>query len=326
MFGKNLFIAGVFALAATSCVTQKKYDDLNARKTLLEAEKAACADTLQLTVAENERLTKQLSDNGEQLDALEREVSILKTDTTQAGIVLRKTVANYAIISDSYERLLSNYDKLRTNSASEASKLSSNLAQREKQLAISEEKINNLKADLQAREVRVKELEQILADKEKAVANLKHEVSNALLGFKDSDLKVEVKNGKVHVSLSEQLLFKSGKTDVDPKGIEALKKLASVLKEQKDLSVTVEGHTDDVPVAKGTSCIEDNWDLSVLRATSIVRILMKAGVQPEKMFPGGRGEYMPIVEGDTKEARRLNRRTEIILTPKLDELFKILNN
>jgi chemotaxis protein MotB len=126
------------------------------------------------------------------------------------------------------------------------------------------------------------------------------------------------------VSLAEQLLFNSGSTKVDPKGVDALKKLAAVLKEQQDVNVLVEGHTDDVPIARGTVGMQDNWDLSVLRATEITRILANAGVDPQRVTPSGRSKFVPLDEATTKEARQKNRRTEIILTPKLDELFQIL--
>jgi len=321
----GVFCAGILGLTLNSCVTQKKFDDLNARKTLLEAEKADCDQNLEKALGDIAGLEKDLKDLDSQIENMQRNISKLETDTAQTGIILRKTLNNYAALNDSYERLLQNHDRLRQNSASETSKLSSDLAKREKDLLESQERITNLNADLQAREARVKELEKVLADKDKAVNDLKNKVSGALLGFKDNDLKVEVKNGKVYVSLSEQLLFKSGSTTVDSKGVDALKKLAGVLKDQQDIRAMIEGHTDDVPMAKGTNGMKDNWDLSVLRATSIVRILTDAGVQPEKLVASGRGEHLPVDEAKTKEARQKNRRTEIILTPKLDELFKILD-
>ena len=129
---------------------------------------------------------------------------------------------------------------------------------------------------------------------------------------------------KVYVSLTEQLLFKSGSKTVDKKGVEALKKLAGALKGNDDLGVLVEGHTDNVPMSSSANGIKDNWDLSVLRATSIVRILTEEGVDPKNVSASGRGEYIPVDTADTKEARRKNRRIEIILTPKLDELFQML--
>jgi chemotaxis protein MotB len=126
------------------------------------------------------------------------------------------------------------------------------------------------------------------------------------------------------VSLSEQLLFKSGSTKVDPKGQEALKKLAAVLQEQKDVNVVVEGHTDNVPM-RPTGGIQDNWDLSALRATDIARLLTASGVEPGRITASGRSQYVPVAANDTPQNKALNRRTDIILTPKLDELFKILD-
>jgi chemotaxis protein MotB len=311
----------IFTLACllvSSCVTRKKYDDLSSNKLRLEADKADCDEKLKSASAELERLSA-LSNK------LTKENSELKEDTTTTGRILRKTLFNYNNLNDSYEKLLRNHDRLQSNSTAETSKLNSDLQRREKELLDQERKIGELQANLQAREERVKELEKVLADKEKAVNELKTKVSKALLNFKEKDLTINVKNGKVYVSLSEQLLFKSGSTSVDPKGIEALKKLSGVLKDQQDISVMVEGHTDDVPVSKGTVGVKDNWDLSVLRATEIVRILTNSGVDPKNLIPAGRSEYSPIAEGRSTEARTKNRRTEIILTPKLDELFKILD-
>ena len=183
---------------------------------------------------------------------------------------------------------------------------------------------DRLAADLQTREVRLTELTKALADKDKAVDDLKARVSKALLSFSGSDLQVKLKGGKVYVSLSEQLLFKSGSTKVDPKGQEALKMLASVLQEQKDVNVVVEGHTDSVPIARGTAGLTDNWDLSALRATEIARLLTVSGVPPARVTASGRGQYVPVAANDTPANKALNRRTEIILTPNLDELFQIL--
>jgi chemotaxis protein MotB len=146
-----------------------------------------------------------------------------------------------------------------------------------------------------------------------------------LLGFQDNGLTVSTKNGKVYVSLEERLLFESGSTVVDAKGVDALKKLAKVLEREEDINVLIEGHTDNVPIKSAS--IKDNWDLSVLRATSIVRIITSnSKVDPRNLTAAGRGEYFPIDKANTPEARRKNRRTEIIITPNLDELFKIIGS
>ncbi|UOG76986.1 OmpA family protein [Hymenobacter tibetensis] len=181
-----------------------------------------------------------------------------------------------------------------------------------------------LSADLRSKEQRIADMQRILDQKDAAVKALRQKVGDALLGFNAQDLQVNVKNGKVYVSLSEQLLFKSGSTKVDPKGQEALKKLATALQGNQDVNVLVEGHTDNVPIAKGTAGMRDNWDLSVLRATEITRLLTVNGLPASQVTPSGRAEYVPIAQNNTPANKALNRRTEIILTPKLDELFQIL--
>lgn len=191
-------------------------------------------------------------------------------------------------------------------------------------LQSSKQQVKQLSSDLKAREARLLEMERILAEKDRAVNDLKNRVSRALLGFKDKDLSVDVRNGKVYVSLSEQLLFESGSTRVDPKGREALEKLATALADQPDVNVVIEGHTDNVPIAKGTVGMRDNWDLSVLRATEIARILTGSGLPPQRLTASGHAEFLPVVPNTSPSNRQQNRRTEIILTPKLDELFKIL--
>jgi chemotaxis protein MotB len=203
-------------------------------------------------------------------------------------------------------------------------------AQQEQLLAIQNSleqtrKLNDsLSVSLAEREKKVKELEQVLANKDKAVQELRAKISNALLNFKENDISVKVKNGKVYVSLAEQLLFKSGSIDVDAKGVNALQQLARAIKDQRDINIMVEGHTDNVPISKKSQYMTDNWDLSVMRATSITKILTKAGVVPKQITASGRGEYSPLTGNDSDVNKQKNRRTEIIITPNLDELFKIL--
>ena len=154
---------------------------------------------------------------------------------------------------------------------------------------------------------------------------LKDAIIKALAGFEKLDVKVEYRNGKVYVILPEKLLFKSGSTSVDPKGQEALIELAKALNKKADVQVAVEGHTDNVPM-NGES-IKDNWDLSVLRATSIARILISdANMNPKRIQAVGRGDTQPVAGNDTPEGRAKNRRTEIVLTPQLDKILEILNN
>ncbi len=308
----------------SGCVASKKYDDLMTNKLNLEREKAECDKSLEALMIQKKSLDEQFAE-------VSKSNNKLVADSIQTGIILRKTKQLYNDLNNTYERLNKNHEKLLANSASETSKLSGDLARRESELKAldaslnkSKGQIDQLSTDLKAREEKLKEVQRILEEKDKAVANLKTKVNNALLGFNSKDLTVNVKNGKVYVSLSEQLLFKSGSTKVDAKGEDALQKLAKVLKDQEDVNVVVEGHTDDVPIAKGTAGMTDNWDLSVLRATEITRILNNAGLPGSRITPSGRAENVPLEAARTKEARQKNRRTEIILTPKLDELFQIL--
>jgi chemotaxis protein MotB len=236
-----------------------------------------------------------------------------------------------AALQQQNTELLSSRDQLQAQKAAlEQEKaqteeaLRSNLLSKNQEVNQLNANLGTTKEQLEEREQRIAELQRVLDQKEAAVKALRQKVGDALLGFNANDLTVNVKNGKVYVSLSEQLLFKSGSTVVDPKGQEALKKLATALKGNQDVNVLVEGHTDNVPITRGTAGMKDNWDLSVLRATEITRILTTAGLAPAQVTPSGRAQYLPVAANTTPAEKAMNRRTEIILTPKLDELFQIL--
>ncbi|WP_317191265.1 OmpA family protein [Hymenobacter sp. BT523] len=322
-------LLGLLLLAApvlNGCVTAKKYDDLSARQRADAQGKDAAERQLRTTTAELQKASDELA----QLRLTQKR---LVNDSAETGAAYRKTRTLYNELNNSYDKLLKNSDRELANKSSDYNKVAKDLARREAELGelettLQKAKANNdrLAADLQARETRLTELTKALADKDKAVDDLKARVSKALLSFNSSDLQVKLKDGKVYVSLSEQLLFKSGSTKVDPKGQEALKKLATVLQEQKDVNVVVEGHTDNVPILRGTAGMTDNWDLSALRATEIARLLTSSGVSPERVTASGRGQYVPVAANDSPQNKALNRRTEIILTPKLDELFQILGS
>ncbi|MEQ8421466.1 MAG: OmpA family protein [Arenibacter algicola] len=151
------------------------------------------------------------------------------------------------------------------------------------------------------------------------VMNLKRSLDN----FEDEDINIEVKKGVVYVSISDKMLFRSGSYNISNRAEEVIGKIAKIINDHKDLDILVEGHTDNVPIS--TDCMTDNWDLSVKRATSIVRLMQtKFGVQPLRMTAGGRSEYLPKTTNATTEGRAINRRTEIIILPKLDQFFELL--
>jgi len=186
-------------------------------------------------------------------------------------------------------------------------------------------RLQKIREELEVVSQRVIELEAELRKKDSAVILLKEAIMKALAGFEELDIQVEYKNGKVYVILPEKLLFKSGSITVDPKGVEALVQISKALKEKNDVQIGVEGHTDNIPM-KESEKMKDNWDLSVLRATSISRILIRqGGISDKRISAIGRGETMPVAPNDTPEGRAKNRRTEIILTPQLDKILEILN-
>jgi chemotaxis protein MotB len=309
-----LFIALAFVFS--SClVTKKKFDDTLAQKVKAEGE---LADK-----------TAQLEKANQNIDSLNGRVKELAQDTTDLGAEVASMTSRLNGLNKDYDQLNTYYKNLLNSSG----KLNRDMTQQKEQLLSMQENLektrklnDSLSVSLNERERKVKELETIMAEKDKAVQALKSRISNALLNFKENDLTVKVKNGKVYVSLAEQLLFKSGSIVVDPKGVTALQQLAKAIKDQKDLNITVEGHTDNVPMANKGEYMKDNWDLSVLRATAITHILTKGGLSPNQITASGKGEYSPLVTNSSSENKAKNRRTEIIITPNLDELFKILES
>ena len=201
------------------------------------------------------------------------------------------------------------------------SMLNVNMTEQEKLNAL----LNQKKNELNERERTINELQQMINAQNEKVRKLLSSVKDALLGFSSDELTVREKDGKVYVAMSDKLLFQSGSARLDKRGEEALGKLAEVLNKQTDIDVFIEGHTDNKPI--NTVLFKDNWDLSVIRATSVVRILIKNyNVNPLQIQPSGRGEYMPVDDNETAEGRSKNRRTEIIMAPKLDKLFQMLQS
>lgn len=192
-------------------------------------------------------------------------------------------------------------------------------------LANNQNENKRLTASLSDRERTIVELQNVISEQNQKVKNLLNSVKDALKGFSSDELTVRQEGGKVYVAMSDKLLFESGKAVVNQQGKEALGKLAEVLNKQTEIEVMIEGHTDNVPIK--TAVYQDNWDLSVIRATSVVRILTETyAVNPLQIQPCGRGEYKPVADNESAEGKSKNRRTEIIMAPKLDKLFQMLEN
>ncbi|PTM03526.1 MAG: cell envelope biogenesis protein OmpA, partial [Bacteroidetes bacterium] len=200
------------------------------------------------------------------------------------------------------------------------------LEAKEQALATENSRLENLKKELEQRSNRVAELENMIAAKDAAMTQLKNAISKALTDFEGKGLTIEQRDGKVYVSMENKLLFKSGSWAVGVQGKRAVQQLGSVLGDNPEIAVLIEGHTDNVPYT-GTSQISGNWDLSTKRATAIVNILQENNaINPENLTAAGRGEFAPIASNDSAENKAKNRRIEVILTPKLDEVTKLLND
>lgn len=239
------------------------------------------------------------------------DTSILINQVRQKDAEIKKKDADY-------KHLKAEFESLSTTSDMELNSLNEDLRGKTQELEIKEKLLKD-------REQRLMEMQAIIARQDSIVNGLNNIVKNALLGFNPDELTVEMKNGKVYISMSDKLLFKSGSADVESKGKDALKKLAEVLNKNPDIDILIEGHTDNVPIK--TPIYKDNWDLSAARATSVVRLLSdENSVESKRLTASGKGEFFPVASNQTPEGKAKNRRTEIILSPKLDELFKLIQN
>jgi chemotaxis protein MotB len=334
------FIAflSLLSILVFSCVPARQLEEAKKKK-------SQC-DTLNAQLKnENEALTTKANENKFTIESMSKRLYGLELDSTVRGTSLRTMTSNYGQLNKTYQELMLNYKELLSGNTSETQKiikqlqisqdslqnkedalkkLSDDLAAKKKSLDALSSELETSKADLAKKELKVNELQSILNKKDSIVKALKDKVSAALLGFEGNGLTVVQKNGKVYVSLDEKLLFASGSFTVDAKGVDALKKLSKVLETNSDINILIEGHTDNVPYS-GTGVLKDNWDLSVLRATAVAKIITSnSGITPSRITAAGRSEYVPVSDNSSKEGKAKNRRTEIILSPNLDELLKVI--
>lgn len=307
---KRISLGLLLVALSTSCVSKKIYNDLESKFADLKKENRSISD-------ENANLLKAKSQLELDRDDLNKELTKVKSE-------LEKVQADYAalnkkmdVLNDSYVALEKNSsESLKANMAKNR-ELLEQLGAKEKALALEQEQLNKNNQRLQ-------ELEALIAAKEESMRKLKETLSNALNGFEGKGLTVEQKNGKVYVSMENKLLFKSGSWAVSAEGKTAVVEVGKVLGDNPDISVLIEGHTDDVLYA-GSGPIADNWDLSTKRATAIVAILIEnKAVNKQNLTAAGRGEFSPLASNATAEGKAKNRRIEIILTPRLDEIAEML--
>jgi chemotaxis protein MotB len=312
------------AILLSSCVAKQKYSELQLKYQRTQ-------DELTFMTSENKNCQEAKKTLQAQLSELTAEAEQLRSDTLRLYRQARTCAMEYEKAKKDYDELLQNFADVSNNNQSTINDLlgdrdryKDELTQKEKMLAMQQDSLAKALVELSIKEQRIKEMQAILAQKDAEVKALKDKVANALKGFEGSGLNVYEKDGKVYVSMDDKLLFASGSWDINEQGLNAIKQLAKVLENEKEISVLIEGHTDNVPY-RGTGQIKDNWDLSVMRATAVVKALLESGdIEPVRLSASGRSEYLPLDENNTPEARAKNRRTEIILTPNLDQLFQLI--
>ena len=316
-----LFLLTAFVLSMSSClVSKKKFDEQVALADKLKAERDDCNEKLTAANATIDDLNAQIAKLGSDINNLRDSNASLDEKLKKLNDLKKQS-------DDLCERVKQQLDQITKSSAADKDKLLKQLADRERALMEKEAELQKLGAALNEREMKVKELQDLIASKDAAVKALKEKMLAALKGFNSGDLTVYEKDGKVYVALSDKLLFKSGSYTVEERGKDALKKIAEVLSKQSDINIAIEGHTDSIPYANSNSPINSNWDLSVMRASSVTKLMVdNYGVNPARVTPIGRSRYSPVESNATPEGRSRNRRIDVILEPDMKAIFSILNN
>jgi chemotaxis protein MotB len=318
---KRTAIALLVLGTLSSCVSKKIYNDLENKYTDAKKENRLLAD-------ENEELHKANAEFNDENKALKDALEKLKAEKDKLTADCTATSNNLKTLQDSYAALEKNSsDALQTNMTKNR-ELLAQLESKEKALAAEQDRLNKMRDELASSSKRLSELENMIAAKDASMKKLKETLSKALNAFEGKGLTVEQKNGKVYVSMENKLLFQTGSWAVGTEGRKAVVEVGKVLANNPDITVLIEGHTDNDKILGNIGGgIESNWDLSTKRATAIVNILGEnAGIQKKNLTAAGRGEFAPIMSNETPEGKAKNRRIEIILTPKLDEISKMLND
>lgn len=306
------------SLNLAGCVSQKKFLELE--------------DEFSSLQRVNEQLDRKLEECKSEKIAIEDEleyskdrIEILKTQRDDLLTELNSTKSALDKLNETYDALEQNSTKALAENSQQNRELLQKLEEKETALAKEQNRLEQLQKDLQERSKRVAELESLIAEKEQKMRTLKDNLSKALTNFEGQGLSVEMRDGKVYVSMENKLLFDSGSWNVGREGQKAVKELGKVLAQNPDIAVLIEGHTDNVTYG-GNGPLKDNWDLSTKRATEVLKLLLKNGnIDPENLTAAGKGQYAPVAPNTTKQGRAKNRRIEVVLTPKLDEISKLLS-
>jgi chemotaxis protein MotB len=320
MMIKKVILGVAILLLTTSCVSKKIFTDLENKYTELKKENRLLAD-------ENEDLKKSKNLLEIANDSLRTELSKLKSNCDKLQADCTATANNLKTLQASYNALEKNSSEALETNMNKNRELLAQLSNKEKALAAEQDRLNKMRAELERSSKRLSELESMIAAKDASMKKLKETLSKALNAFEGKGLTVEQKNGKVYVSMENKLLFQTGSWAVGSEGRKAVVEVGKVLAQNPDITVLIEGHTDNDKILGSIGGgIESNWDLSTKRATAIVNILAEnGGIKKVNLTAAGRGEYAPLMSNETAEGKAKNRRIEIILTPKLDEISKMLN-
>lgn len=312
------FLIGFLSINLISCVSQKKFLELKEDFNSLQRVNKELNRKLDKCNSEKIALEDELTYSKDRIEVLKTQRDDLLADLKNSKSTLNK-------LNESYDALEQNSSQVLAENSQQNRELLQKLEKKEITLAKEQNRLEQLEKDLQARSLRIRELEGLIAQKEQKMQNLKDNLSRALTNFEGQGLSVEMRNGKVYVSMENKLLFASGSWEVGNEGQKAVQELAKVLAQNPDIAVLIEGHTDDVPY-EGTGAITDNWDLSTKRATEVLKLLLKnETLNPQNLTAAGKGEHAPIAPNTTEEGRAKNRRIEVVLTPKLDEISKLLS-
>ncbi len=318
MIKKSILLLGCSIFLCTSCVSSKVYKDLESRHADLQRENQKTTDDLRKYKNSSEKFEEELA-------RLKQDYKNVSEERDNLSKSLSATEARYENLKDSYDALEENSSASIAENSRRNRELLAKLEEKEKELGIEQARLEKVEKDLRSRSNRINELESVIAAKDAKMNALKDAISKALTNFEGKGLSVEQRDGKVYISMENKLLFSSGSWAVNSEGRKAVEQLGDVLAQNPDIAVLIEGHTDNVPYG-GTGQLKDNWDLSTKRATSIVQILrVNSSIDPQSLTAAGRGEHAPIASNQTQEGKAKNRRIEVILTPKLDEITKLLN-
>jgi len=302
---------------ATSCVTKRVYTELEEKYNNLR-------DNNSNLFGENQDLIDKKKELETSAKTLQDEIDKLSTASTKLKEEVDRLDAKKSKLEQEYEELSQMSASQLSEKEKQNRELLLQLQEKETQLANESRRLEKLQSDLDTRSKRVDELEGLIAAKEAKMQQLKDAVSAALQGFEGKGLTVERKNGKVYVSMENKLLFSSGSWAIGSQGRSAASNLAVVLRQNSDIDVLIEGHTDNVPYS-GKGTVTDNWDLSTKRATAVARVLIANNVSPKQITAAGRSKYLPTASNSTVSGKAKNRRIEIILAPNLDAINALLN-